>query len=377
MKKDLGAILLISGTTIGAGMLALPSVTSPLGLFFSIATYIIVFLLMLVSGVCFTKVVLYFDKTHNFVELSRRTLGLKGAGFCWVIYLLLMYALVAAYLSASASMIGTLLPKATLYLIENALVILLPIVFAFFLNFGLKGLDKLNRILMLGLGISFIILCTSLVQTVQKTGLHTISLGYFKTALPIVITAFGYHIIIPTVTEYLDKNKKRIYRALIIGSVVPLIIYIAWHLLVFFNLSQDDLLTSLKTDVPITEMLGLKHPYLASVSFVFAFLAIVTSFIGVALSLFDFLKDSLPQKPLLKNQQILFSLTFAPPLIYVLYFKKAFYMALDHAGILVSILLIIFPGLMMLKINKKRKISPLFLIISGIGIILLDLSHKI
>jgi tyrosine-specific transport protein len=377
MQKDFGAILLISGTTIGAGMLALPAITSPLGLVYAVSIYILVFFVMLLSGQYLAKIVLHFEKNHNFVELSKKTLGPKGASLCWVVYLLLMYALVAAYISASASMLETLIPIRLNYLFEHGLVLLLPIIFALFLNFGLKGLDKLNRFLMCGLGLSFALLCIYLLQSLELPESTIINVKYIRSALPVVITSFGYHIIIPTVSKYLDNNKKRISRALWIGSLLPLLIYIFWHLLVYFNLSQNELIQSLDKDVPITELLGQKHPHLSKVAFSFAFFAIVTSFIGVALSLFDFLKDSLPQKPVLKNQLILFCLTFIPPLLYVIYFKKAFYIALDHAGILVSILLIIFPGLMMLKITQKRRLGALSLVFFGIAIIIIDLIQKI
>lgn len=377
MKKDLGAILFIAGTTIGAGMLALPAITSPLGLVVAISSYLTVFFAMFFSAKYFLNVVLHFDTPHNFVELAKRTLGKKGEGLCWIIYLLLMYALLAAYISAASSMLGSIFPLKSMAISESFLILLLPTVFAAFLGFGLKGLDHLNRFLMYGLIISFILLSFFLSKSASLRWHSSIDFSALKIALPTIITSFGYHIIIPTLSSYLNKDKKRITRALIYGSTLPLIIYIFWHLIVYFNLSQQELSLSLIKDIPITDVLAKVNPQISKISFLFALFAIITSFLGVSVSLFDFLKDSLPKKTLFKNKKILFSLTFLPPLIYIFYFKKAFFLALNHAGILVCILLIIVPCLMYIKISKKINLATVLLIGFAVSVIIADIMQKI
>jgi tyrosine-specific transport protein len=371
MKKDLGAILLISGTTIGAGMLALPSITSPLGLILSLSVYVGVFFIMLYSAKYFVKLVLHYQKPYNFVDLAKHTLGLKGKIVCWILYLLLMYALVAAYISALSSMLSTPIFSQTF------LSLLIPIGFILFMNFGLSGIDKLNRLLMMGLILSFCILCIILGNTATPHFSSTIHPLYLQVALPIVMTAFGYHIIIPTIANYLDRHEKKILRAIFYGSIIPLSVYILWHLLIYFNLSQNQLSSSFTQDTPITDTLAQIHPKLKLFATSFAFFALITSFLGVTLSLFEFLKDSLPGKPLFKNKKILFSLTFIPPIIYIFYFKKAFYLALDHAGILVCLLLIIFPALAYLKTKPLSRLGPLVLLIIGSSIIIADILNKL
>lgn len=376
MKKDVGAILLVAGTTIGAGMLALPAITNPLGFFLSQITYFAVFLMMLKSAKYLVKTTLFFEKPHNFVELAEKTLGIKGKAFCWFIYLLLMYALLAAYISASSSMLSSVLVKNNLIISESILFLLLPISFSLFITFGLKTIDIVNRLLMAGLLISFFGLCYFLMQNFEWKNFSVSNPSYLKAALPIIITSFGYHIIIPTLSSYLNRDEKRINRALLYGSLIPLLIYVFWHILIYFNLSDAQLTNCLTSDIPITDVLALRYPIIKPIAFSFAYLAILTSFIGVALSLFDFLKDSLPKHALFKNRKILFSITFLPPLIYIFYFKKAFYLALDHAGILVSILLIILPSIMFIKIYPKKRLGPSILIVLGFTVIIMDIFQK-
>jgi len=368
MRKDLGATLLVAGTTIGAGMLALPTITFSLGLGWTFAVYLATYALMFLSAKQVIKLTLHYKPTPNFVTLAKNTLGAKGEGLCWILYLLLMYALLAAYISASSSMILPFFPVP--YLAETLALIFLPVVFGLFLTFGMRGIDHFNRLLMLLLISSFALLCYYLGQ---KAHLPLVFAGQFRgitLALPVIMTSFGYHIIIPTLTDYLDRNYKRILRAVFLGSLIPLGVYLFWQILVELNLSQIELSDCLLSDIPLTEKLAKVNPQFTLAAASFAFVAIITSFLGVSISLYDFLKDSLPKHRLIQNRQILFSLTFIPPLVYIFYFKKAFYLALDHAGILVALLLILLPALMYRKIKKDNPKTVFILIISAALVII-------
>lgn len=79
----------------------------------------------------------------------------------------------------------------------------------------------------------------------------------------------------------------------------------------------------------------------------FSFFAIITSFLGVSLSLRDFLADGLKIQKTPKGRFILYLMTFVPPLIIILIDPRAFLNALDYAGAFgVVILLGLMPILM-------------------------------
>src|SRR3990167_3208262 len=96
-----GGILLISGTTIGAGMLALPVMTAFVGFFPSILIFSVCWLFMLMSAYFFLDVNLTFKGEANFISMVQSTVGKWGKIFSWIVYLLLLYSLTAAYISAS------------------------------------------------------------------------------------------------------------------------------------------------------------------------------------------------------------------------------------------------------------------------------------
>ncbi|NDE82466.1 MAG: hypothetical protein EB051_02460 [Chlamydiia bacterium] len=111
------------------------------------------------------------------------------------------------------------------------------------------------------------------------------------------------------------------------------------------------------------------------------FFALVTSFLGVSLSLSDFLRDGLNIKQSWEGRLAAFALTFIPPLIFVCSSQRGFYLALQYAGIIVAILLGILPAIMAWQLKRPSfyksvrgrlllsAVILLFLLIIGLDIV--------
>lgn len=85
----------------------------------------------------------------------------------------------------------------------------------------------------------------------------------------------------------------------------------------------------------------------------FSFFAVVTSFLGVGLSLFHFFADGLKIEQTNKGKFLTASLTFIVPILFVLFYPRGFIMALEYAGIFVALLLGIFPS--SYGVERKKK----------------------
>ena len=183
-------------------------------------------------------------------------------------------------------------------------------------------------------------------------------------------------------------NVKKLKLSLVIGSFIPFLIYILWEFLVLstVKLTGSDGLTQMYIDGqssigPLVNVIN--KPWVAKAASFFAFFAIITSFIGVTLSLADFLTDGFKIKRNKKGRLIACILTFLPPLIFVYKFERLFLQALQYAGIFVAILLCILPAMMVWrlpnsKINKTfwGKAVLIFVIIIALGIIVLDIAEE-
>jgi tyrosine-specific transport protein len=189
--------------------------------------------------------------------------------------------------------------------------------------------------------------------------------------VPAMIISFGFHNMVPTLTSYLKGDAKRLRWTIIIGSVIPLFIYIIWEAIILglvpvegeggFRqaLQQGDMAT--KT---LRNAIGLS--WIVEIANYFAFFAIVTSFLGVALSFVDFLADGLKIKKDPQGKGLLCFLVIALPLAFALIYPKIFLLALSYAGSFGAISLFgILPAAMVWVGRYHKKIQALRLLPGG------------
>jgi tyrosine-specific transport protein len=195
MKNNhfIGGTLLVAGTTIGAGMLALPVITSFMGLIPSLALFLICWGFMLATAIFFIDVNNSIPGETNLITMASRTIGPWGKVVSWVVYLLLLYSLIAAYIAASSP----LFEEAFTHLTKGKEIpfwmipFCLPIVFGAFIYLGPAGVDLVNRVLMVGLILSYLVLVVFLPSHIQGDLLSHLNWDPFVTAFPVILTAFG------------------------------------------------------------------------------------------------------------------------------------------------------------------------------------------
>ena len=205
-----GGILLVSGTSIGAGMLALPVITSFGGFFPSLFLLgICWFFLFLTSLLLLDVNLFYAPEEINLVTMSSRFFGLPGKAVTWVCYLLLLYSLTAAYIAGSTP----IFLKALAFFVGESppeWVGLTPLllVFGFFVYLGTKVVDWVNRLLMIGLALSYFLILAFLPSHMNTHLLMHVNTKAMWIAVPVLITSYGFHIIIPTLSGYLKFDRK-------------------------------------------------------------------------------------------------------------------------------------------------------------------------
>ena len=77
-----GGTLLVAGTSIGVGMLALPVATASGGLIPSLFVYLLCWLFMLGTGLLILEACIWMPKGANLITLSSRLLGKWGKVSC-------------------------------------------------------------------------------------------------------------------------------------------------------------------------------------------------------------------------------------------------------------------------------------------------------
>ena len=359
-NRLIGGILLVSGTSIGAGMLALPVISSFAGFLPSFGLLAICWIFLFITSLLLLDVNLAFPGEVNLITMAGRTLGLPGKAITWITYLLLLYSLTAAYIAGSAPLFLQAVYHITGYA-APAWVGPFPllILFGLFVYIGTQAVDWVNRLLMAGLVLTYFLLIGFLPPHIQPTLLQHVDPSAIWIAIPVVITSYGFHIIIPTLTTYLHHDKRKLRLSLFIGSLIPFIVYSIWEFLILgvVPLEGKHGLTAayLSGETGASSLSYiLNNSWIPAVASTFSFFAIITSFLGVSLSLSDFLSDGLHMKRFTLGREFACLLTFIPPLIFVLLYQRGFIIALQFAGIFVAILLCILPAIMAWKLPAYR-----------------------
>jgi len=349
--KILGGVLLVAGTTIGAAVLALPVTTGLVGFYPTIGLFLIFWVLMTFAALLFLEVNLWIDDENvNIISMAHATLGRVGESICWVLFLFLLYTLTTAYMAVSGPLFLQIL-----YLVTGIEFpswvgpIPLILIFSFFIYEGALYVDYANRFLMFGLLISFVILNSWLLPHIDLDLLKYHNYHFIPLAVAQVAVSFGYHIIIPTLTRYLHRDVRGLTWVLLIGGTIPLIVNGIWIFVALGNIPLEGphgLIQGYYEGQHAVDLIAtaLGHSWLAVVAKCFLFFCIVTSFLGVSLSLRDFLADGLGIKKTAAGRWLLYFLTFIPPLLCAITIHRAFYTALDYAGVLgVLVLLVVMP----------------------------------
>ncbi|MCH9611020.1 MAG: Tyrosine-specific transport protein [Chlamydiales bacterium] len=360
-----GGILLLAGSCIGAGMLALPIVTGLGGFGPSMALFFFAWLFMTTTGFLLMEVNLTLGHNLSLVSLAEKSLGPIGRILTWLLFLFLFYSLGIAYIAASGSILQSITLDLTgIYLAAWVYSLFFTLIFGAVLMVGVLQVDYLNRLLMVGLVVSYLILIFLGAQHVDLELLARSHWRYAFAALPVLIISFGFHNMIPSLAMYLEGDVKRLRITILCGSLIPLVIYFLWQYVMLGIIPVERIAPALEEGETATSILRLVvgKSWINMVGQSFALFAIVTSFLAQSLSLVDFLADGLkvPKKGV--GRFLLVFLTLAPPFMLAYLYPSIFLHALNLAGGISAVILFgVMPALMVwiLRYKKKISLSPL------------------
>jgi len=353
-SKILGSVLLIVGTSLGAGMLALPVVTAAGGYWHSLWLFFGIWLLTVFTAFLLLEVNLWLPERTNLISMAKSTLGTFGQIITWLTYLLLLYSLLSAYIAGGSDLLHNVLQ---LFRIDSPPWLdatLFTFVLGAVVYNGIKVVDWTNRGLMAIKLTAYVILIILVTPYVKFQNLEIGHFPLLSSAIMVVITSFGYSIIIPSLRTYFDSNVAALRITVALGSLIVLICYLAWDFVVqgslvsggaqgLIHMAVSGHATS---DLTIALSTQLHNARISKAAHIFASVCITTSFLGVSLCLTDFLADGFHVAKVGLARWGIMGGAFLPPLIIVLFYPAAFIIGLRYAGVFCVLLLMLIPGLM-------------------------------
>lgn len=365
MNRIIGAVFLIAGTAIGAGMIALPMVLAKLGVLIS-------FLLM----VCVWCIIRYTALVG--VELNLRagkgvTLGQLGALYSgpiaqWIGILgltFLCYALLAAYINGSGSVLVNISDAFGWNITQSTWMQLVSVPLFLLLFYGVSIADYTNRLLFGLMIVGTIILIACLLPFIPLKVIDTPNnadqLKSWTVALPVLFTSFGFHVIFHTISHYLGMNRHVLKRAFLWGSLMPTALYIAWTLAVLLFIASNDpgfYGKIVDHQIGVGELIHAltaitNNPSIQVIIWGVSLFAILTSTIGVGIGLGEQLSHLLEgiKHPLGRRMTVSF-VTLLPPFLIATLIPGAFIKALAFAGMILAVIAIFLPIYLLYQSDK-------------------------
>lgn len=350
------------GTLIGGGVLALPLVSSGASFLAAGSLLTLMWALMFFTGLLFIEVTLAFPFSNiNFSSMASQTIGKIGKILTALSYLILLYSLVGAYISAGGSLLNELLLQMNLHLPIVFCSLIFVLVLATVVFHGINAVDYFNRVFFSLKGI-FLVLVIGLSipkMELSKLIVPSFSYKYLWAAAPIFLCSFGYHILIPVLSEYLNYDKKNLIKVLFMGSFLTWALYLLWLAVTMGIVPLESFLQLSEQKGSVGEFISqfsgiVKNRWIIGAVHGFANITVITCFLGVSLGLFNFLADFLKKQKNRSDRLQITLYTFIPPIIFVLFYPKGFILALGNAAISVAFSHVMLPAWMVFKLRKKK-----------------------
>lgn len=358
------ASLLICGTSIGAGMLALPTATASNGFLPAFVLSFLCWGIMALTGLLLAEACINFGQPHaHFSTITKHYLGRNGQLIGNGLFIFLYYAILIAYYSGASPYFIELSSK--VFVSDRGSeffgMVLFAITMLIILKTGERAITRVNFILMIGLISSFLSLFV-----VGSPSIKIIRLTYTEwpsvwLAAPVFFGAYGYHNIVPSIVNMLDHRSLAVKYAIGWGTFLTFAVYSCWQFLVVGNLDQGQLLlTKQSHGIPIIEALRGEtgFPMISTLAIAFSFFALTTSLLGVSLSMVDFLKDLMPSLAKKTGHTVFCFMVILPPLLTAWVYPNIFVKAFGYAsGYGEACLNALFPIAMIALLRLKNKKS--------------------
>lgn len=347
--KMMGSSLIIAGTALGAGMLAIPMVLAQFGLLYGTLLMVLICFGTTYAALLLLEATVKAGGGLGLNSIARKTLGKQGQLLTNGLLYALLICLLMAYILGAGDLLSKLLSNFGVELTATTSQVVFTLLAGAVVASGTGVIDKLNRalffVMLASLFATMVFLAPSMTQEnlMQVTSHDHVDL--IKTSA-ILFTSFGFMVVIPTLVSYNhEATDKQLRNMVIVGSLIPLVCYLCWLFAVVGNLSEEQF-RSFKNVSDLMAAFEAQSPWVGNVLSTFTGLALLTSFFGVAMSLFNQNKDMFNQ-----NTAVTYCISFILPLAGSLLAADKFLQVLNYAGIILVFLAVFVPLVM---VHKQR-----------------------
>ena len=226
-KCILEAIATLVGFIIGAGILGIPFVAARAGFWTGVVDVVLIGIALLVVNLYIGEVVLRTKKHHQLTGYAKKYLGLIPYRFETLATIIGTYGALTAYLIGEGKVLSTLfggkeMTYSLIFFVVLSLLLLLEIK-----TIKIFGLIIVCCLLLVVLAIVILGGTSLKFANVNYTEISNIFIPY-----GVILFAYGGTAAVVTVRQILRRNEKKIMPAVLIGTLIAMIIYVVFTVVV-------------------------------------------------------------------------------------------------------------------------------------------------
>lgn len=323
------AISVLVGTTIGAGIFAIPYVTAKSGFLIGIFWLVVLTIITLFINLAYGKVITRTSGDHQLTGYGKIYLGNFGRWFSFAVILIGQYGALLAYIIGIGKFLGIIfnVPEHS-FLFSLAFFV----VGASILYFGLRLVSKFEGAIVLLMLVLVLTLAIFGFSRINLTNYQLLSASWwtsYQFFLPfgVIFGALAGYAVIPEMEEILRKERQNLSKAIVLGTLIPAFVYLIFMLIIVGICGTQT------SEEAIFGLIPFFSPMVVKIGAFFGILAMGSSFLTLAYVLREtFFRDfSLP-----KN--ISWALSLFPPFILFLFGARSFVGVLSTSGTLMGLL---------------------------------------
>jgi tyrosine-specific transport protein len=349
-NKLLIAITTLVGTIVGAGILGIPYVVAKTGFVYG-------FFLMVLIGVAFLylnlfagEVVLRTKKQHQLTGYAEKYLGKTGKHFMTLSMLVNIYGALTAYLIGEGTSLYTIFKVGSPMLFT-----ILFFVVAFLIVY--RGIKSTGRTELILISLMFLVVLFVGIFSIDKINIdyfRVLDLRFFFLPYGVILFAFMATPAIPELQEELGNEKEKMKKAIVIGSITPIVLYLVFTFVVMGVVGLENFELLQPNERIATVALSLySHPVLGVGANILAILAMFTSFLTLGIALIEMYRYDYGF-----SHRFALLLTFGLPLLIVFLNLTSFIVVLGLTGAIAGGLDGILVTLMYWKAKKMGDRKP-------------------
>ncbi|MCE7564872.1 tyrosine transporter [Aliivibrio fischeri] len=350
--KLFGSALILSGTALGAGMLAIPMVLAQFGLFYSTLLMLIICAGTTYAALLLTEACSKTELAFGINTVANKTIGKGGQLVTNALFYLLLFCMLIAYILGAADLIKRIFSMMNVEMSIEFAQVAFTLFASAFVVCGTQIIDKLNRLLFFFMISMLVLTLIILIPGMTVENLSQVTnhdKGMLFDTSTILFTSFASMPVIPSLVAYnKEATKQQLRNMVILGSIIPLICYLVWLYAVVGNLTANEI-THFSNISDLIQTFSAKNEYIEIILSIFTSLALLTSFLGVAMALYNQNKDMISH-----NKIVIYVCTFILPLLGAGLAADQFLSVLGYAGVILVFLAIFIPLAMVVTLRKKE-----------------------